>query len=326
MTVKKIILVGCGNIGSRHLQAIAKLSCGIQVNIVEPNANAQTLAKSRLNEITYDITNHEFFWHKSISELKDVGDLVIVTTHAVGRVDLMLDLINKGNTRFLIEKLVCQSVNEYKILLEKMEKHDAKGWVNTNYRYFEGYKKIKKLLEGQEIINLSVFTHSKNGLATNSIHFIDLFAWLAEDKKIKLDGKFLSDKLVQNKRGESFAEFSGTITGATKNGSFVSMSFLPDLDESVIVNISAGNGIHLIVDETNGEVLSYGDIGNSNLEFKFEFVSSTTTSAVNDIFAQDDCLLPSLTELFDIHSEIFRIFTEHLNKSSDENIKLCPIT
>ena len=149
---------------------------------------------------------------------------------------------------------------------------------------------------------------------------------MTEDTKIKLDGKFLSDKLVQNKRGESFVEFSGTITGATKNGSFVSMSFLPNLDESVIVSISAGNGIHLIVDETNGEVLSYGDIGDSNLEFKFEFVSSTTTNAVNDIFARDDCLLPSLTELFDIHSEIFRIFTEHLNKSSDENIKICPIT
>ena len=70
-----------------------------------------------------------------------------------------------------------------------MEKHGAKGWVNTNYRYFKGYKKIKKLLEGQEIIKLSIFTHSKNGLATNSIHFIDLFSWMTEDTKIKLDGK-----------------------------------------------------------------------------------------------------------------------------------------
>ena len=46
---KRIILVGCGNIGSRHLQAIAKLSYDIQVDIVEPNNDAVSLAKTRLN-------------------------------------------------------------------------------------------------------------------------------------------------------------------------------------------------------------------------------------------------------------------------------------
>ena len=51
---KKIILVGCGNVGSRHLQAIVKLRYPISIEIIEPNLKAQTIAKSRLNEIKYN--------------------------------------------------------------------------------------------------------------------------------------------------------------------------------------------------------------------------------------------------------------------------------
>ena len=64
---KRIILVGCGNIGSRHLQAIAKLPYGIKVDIVEPNDDAQNLAKSRLDEISFDKTDHKFFWYNTIN-------------------------------------------------------------------------------------------------------------------------------------------------------------------------------------------------------------------------------------------------------------------
>jgi len=47
---KKVILIGCGNIGSRHLQALVKLPYEIDIQIVDPNENSQKLAKSRLNE------------------------------------------------------------------------------------------------------------------------------------------------------------------------------------------------------------------------------------------------------------------------------------
>ena len=48
---KKILLVGCGNIGSRHLQALAKLPFEVNVEIIEPNKISQQLAIKRLNEI-----------------------------------------------------------------------------------------------------------------------------------------------------------------------------------------------------------------------------------------------------------------------------------
>ena len=322
---KRIILVGCGKIGSRHLQAIAKLSHEVKVDIVEPSYDAQSLAKLRLNEISYDRAHHEFFWHKSINELTNVGEIVIIATKSIGRVDLISELVNKGNTRFLIEKVVCQSVSEYNRLLEKINESNGKAWVNTTPRCFKSYHRIKELLQEESVICFSVKTNSKNGLGTNAIHFIDLFSWLIEDNEITLDGKLLSDELLPNKRGQSFKEFSGTITGTVKNGSSLSLTFLPNLSDEIILEIST-NRLKIIINETNNKITTYGGVKDYNLEFNYEHVSSTSTHIIDNILKNDKCLLPTLNESFNGHSELFRIFNAHINKLSKEDVELCPIT
>ena len=103
---KKITLIGCGNIGSRHLQAIVKLKESITIEIVEPDLKAQKLAKSRLNEIKYNEFKHTFFWHKSLSKIKNKSDLVIVATNSKGRINLIEKLLCLDHKRFIIESLI----------------------------------------------------------------------------------------------------------------------------------------------------------------------------------------------------------------------------
>ena len=55
---KKILIIGCGNIGSRHLQAILKLKNKVIIEIIEPDLNSQSLAKMRLKEIKYNKKNY----------------------------------------------------------------------------------------------------------------------------------------------------------------------------------------------------------------------------------------------------------------------------
>ena len=40
---KSVLLVGCGEIGSRHLQALVKID-NIIINIVEPNSESRKIA------------------------------------------------------------------------------------------------------------------------------------------------------------------------------------------------------------------------------------------------------------------------------------------
>jgi len=319
-----LVIVGCGNVGSRHLQAVAKLPFPIQIHIVEPSKDAQTIAKSRLNEIQHDSTNKTFFWHESINELK-TSDLTIVATTAVGRAKLLSDLLELGHSRFLIEKMVCQSVVEYNLLISKFKEKNAKGWVNTNPRCFEAYRKIKDYFSGSVLIHLSVIASNASALGTNAIHYIDLFSFLVNDYKIKLNGEFLLNELFPNKLGPHLVEFAGTITGAVKNGSSMALTFIPNTSLPVIVNI-AGKDKHLMIDETNEKIFDLTYRNDHNIQYKYEHTSSLTTKIVQDILEKDDCNLSTISDLYHPHCELFRMFNAHVKKITGKELELCPIT
>ena len=62
----QIILIGAGNIGSRHLQALALLDRPAQVYVVEPSEEARVLSKSRFESV-YDHTQDIDVYDTSMS-------------------------------------------------------------------------------------------------------------------------------------------------------------------------------------------------------------------------------------------------------------------
>jgi hypothetical protein len=318
--IKKITIIGCGNIGSRHLQAIAKLK-SVEIHIVEPNKKAKSLAKSRLKEIS-NMSDDNLFWYENILELKIQSDLTIVSTPASGRLEIINRLLNLGHSRFLIEKMVCQSSNEYKSLNEQMQLFNAKGWVNVSRRYFISYQNIKNLFQNNVPIHMSIIG-GNFGLGSNALHFIDLFSWFTGDYKIKLNGDLLTDKILPNKRGDDFVEFAGMIVGNSSNNSTFVINSLP-FDIPITINI-INNEHHLIINETNNQIY---DITNSvnNLKFQTEYVSDTSEKIIHDILENDNCELPTIQNLSYIHSELFEIFNQHIYKITGIKKTLCPIT
>ena len=310
--------------GSRHLQGIVKLSESMNIDIVEPNTEAREIAKSRLDEISFDKNKHKLVWHKSVNELTKESDLVLVATKAAGRVDLITQLLELGHSRFFIEKMVCQSSEEYDLLLKKMKSFDAKGWINTPRRCYEPYESIRKHINNSEIIHFSV-SAGNMGLGTNAIHFIDLFSWLINDYKIRLSGEFLLNKTFTNKRGKDLLEFAGTIIGHAKNESVLSLTFLPYANLPLILNI-VGKDNHIIIDETNARVFVVKGTNGLELKFRSEYQSNLTTEIVRDILEKDNCIFPTLDDSYFIHSELFRIFNTHIKKTLNEDKRLCPIT
>jgi predicted dehydrogenase len=320
---KKILIVGCGNIGSRHLQAILKLKNNVKIEIVEPDLNSQSLAKTRLKEIKYNIKNYELTWYKSLSLTKNESDLVIVATNSKGRVQLIEKLLKLGHKKFIVEKIVCQSSKEYKKLLLLMKKFNGKAWINTNRRYFDVYQKIIKKFKNSKNIELSVFAGNSD-LGTNAIHYLDLFSWLTQDYKIKLNGKFLVNQIFKNKRGKNFKRFLGTVTGFNKNSS-VLLTFFPSKKESFIIKITGGE-YSAYIDELEEKGYFMNNKRKEKLNVKFGHTSELTTKIIQDIFSKDDCLLPSLNDLSHSHKELFRIFNRHIKKTLNKDVNLCPIT
>jgi hypothetical protein len=317
--------VGCGNIGSRHLQAITKLPFNVEVDIIEPNLESMMLGKKRLEEIGYSNETHKFFWHENIEQLEHNSELTIIATTSVGRVDLIITLAERGHKRFLIEKIVCQSENEYQRLIENINKLNVKGWVNTNRRYFKTYKKLKEYFKESKIIHFSITSSNVSALATSAIHYIDLFSYFVDDYNINLNGELLLDEIFKNKRGSNFVEFAGTITGSVKNGSTLSITSLPTTKLPSVINI-VGNDKNIIINETNEKLIDLINPENNNFVFKYEHVSNLTNRIIQDILENDRCDLTTLENSQNIHKEIFKIFNSHIKKITHKEMEFCPIT
>ena len=323
--MKKICLIGCGNIGSRHLQSLVKLPFPIDIKIIEPSSESQELGKYRLSEIQYDKGLHNISWIKNIEELNDKPDLTIISTLAVGRVNLICKLLEMGHSRFLVEKIVCQSDNEYERLIKKFKEFGAKGWVNANRRYFESYKKLKKMFDNSEIIHISITSPNVSALSTNLIHYLDMFSFFTDDFNVNLNGDFLLNQLFLNKRGEDFVEFAGTVSGSIKNGSTFSMTSLPATKLSYVINI-IGKDKHIMIDETNEKITNILNPMDKEVSFTYEHVSSLTNKITEDILSKDNCNLTTIEESQIHHKEIFRIFNQHIKKLTNKEPELCPIT
>jgi hypothetical protein len=321
--IKNILVIGCGNIGSRHIQALSNLPFDTHIEIVDPDLNSHKIAQSRLNEINYNKQKHEFLWHVSISELKQKhNDLVIVATTALNRLPILKKLL-PNNSKFLIEKMVCQSVKEYDELLDLMKKFNAKGWVNTPLRYFESWNKIKDKIDTSKPLYVSIIASNISALGTNAIHYLDLFSWFTDSYKIKLNGEFLINKLFLNKRGNNLIEFAGTLIGKNSDSSSISLTFLPDTKIPTTVNI-VNDDNHIFVNET--EQKSFNFAKNQELEFKFEHVSSTTNKIVSDIILKDSCTLTTVENSYFLHREIINTFNKHIKKITNKELEQCPIT
>lgn len=318
----RVLIVGCGIIGSRHLQSILESKTPLIIDIVEPNKKAKLNAESILDSQKIIKFNHKINWYVDLSEVKNSSDFTIIATLASDRVNLIIKLLKMGNSKFLIEKMVCQSKKDYDLLITKIKLYGAKAWVNCPRRYFSSYKKIKQIFKNSE--NLHVNVHSGNiGFGSNAIHFLDLFTWLIDDNKIILDGKFLTNQIFSNKRGKDLVEFQGTIL-ANNHSHYISLNFSPYDEMPQTIDIT-GNNIRIQINETL-ETISIIHGRTNNLDFKTEFQSTLTLKIMNDILKKDTSVLPSVQDSYFIHCELFRIFNLHIKKILNKKLKLCPIT
>lgn len=317
--MKKILLVGCGNIGNRHLQSLLQLEDPTHITIVEPNENSKNHAKSILS----NSKSHNLEWVSNISTLTKSYDFTIIATQSTGRAELINQLLMYGNKKFLIEKMVCQSINEYKKILDDFKKFQAKGWVNTNFRYFTFFQKLFPYFSKDTPLKF-VISGGEKGLGSNAIHFLDLFSWFTNSHDLILNGDSLTEKLLPNKRSDNLVEFSGTITGKNNNSN-ISITFLASIKNPITVEISNSDN-HIIIDTENTFVKNIKGLDNFSEQYKFQHTSELTKKITKDILETDNCLLPSIENLFLIHSELFRIFNLHIKKLKNIEPELCPIT
>ena len=143
--MKRIAVVGSGEIGSRHLQGLAKSKNKLSLYVVDSNNDSLELSKKRYNEIPNSLNDIKFL--NNISLLPSAIDIGIISTTSIHRKQLIESLLKISSIKYMIlEKIVFQNVEDFDTVVKLFSKNNTKSWVNCNRRTFKIYQKIKEYI------------------------------------------------------------------------------------------------------------------------------------------------------------------------------------
>ena len=174
----KICIIGCGSIGFRHFESILKNKSKLKIYIFEKQQiNIKKILKYLECNNQY---NHEIITSKNFNINYCKFDILIIATNSDLRLKIINNFYKNNNTvkKIILEKLVTQNLNDFKeiIRIQKIRKIDI--YVNCSRRMFGSYKKLKKIINNRRIKKIKA-VGSNWGLASNSIHILDLFGFLS---------------------------------------------------------------------------------------------------------------------------------------------------
>lgn len=325
----RILVVGCGELGSRHLQAVATLPEVSEIDVVDPRPEGLDLGRQRLGEISNSLSWTKLRWLVSLKDASKGGDLCIIATHAIGRDRLVKDVVGTlGYRSFLLEKMVAQSVAEYEGLLEFANKEQLRIWVNCKARAYSIHRHIKTMLDPSEPMLLSEIG-GNHGLATNGVHVADLFTFYDEADYIQGGGSCIDPILHPSKRGNGVYDLSGILHGYSSKGSRMIISYARDHTAPDHISISSSR-YRAIVDHLGSWAWEGSPATGWQwrpIPFEDEIlVSHMTKGFAADILSRGDCDLPTLKECFPAHRFILSELRPHFNRLLGRDSAGCPVT
>lgn len=324
LELKTNLIIGAGQLGSRHLQGLLKAKITQSVYILDPSKESLAIAKQRAHELCHTAS---LFFCDNWSQLPASFDLVIVATGANVRAAVTEQLITNYRVKFLIlEKVLFQDIQSYDKIESLIKQADLKVWVNHPRRMFVHYKAIgKKMKEDEQAIYTAA--GGNWGLACNALHLIDLFAFLSKSAVDKIDFSWVDPLIHQSKR-PGYIEFTGTIKGTFKNGSkFLVTSFDGDPSELTVAITTTTK--RWLVQEGAARVIALKKENAFKEELSVavnEFQSSLTATLATQLFESLSCELPTYAEAKNSHVPFLKEAISYYNMLTGQNSDTCPIT
>lgn len=321
----KIGIIGAGQIGSRHIQGVLKVKkYDFDIDVVEPNKAAALLSKKRNEEIDSDL---QINYHESIQDLRGQYEAVIISTNSNHRLEIIIELLSQVEVKVLIlEKVVFQSIEEFKALEEILKGKEIQVFVNHPRRMYSYYQQLKReLKESNETISHIHILGNDWGLACNGLHFIDLASFLMDELPLSISNHHL-EEIIPSKR-PGYIEFTGHLwVHYTKQSSLLLSSLKGENKATSIEIICAQHKFH--IEEGGRAIISRFKNSKwlSDTPIKTPFQSELTMYLIEDILNGKS---PNLTPL-DTSKICHQSFIESLNnfsfKKSGEDYKRLPIT
>lgn len=228
-SVNKILVVGLGSIGLRHVRNISRYFPEDEIIIFSKRKSIPKKIKNNKNIIISNSIN------KCLENNPNIG---FITNESAFHVPTSTKLARKGMDLF-VEKPISNSTKGIEILQKYIKKNKLITQMGCNFRFFPPIKKIKQLVDSNaigRIISVQVENNSYlpdyhpledyrkgyaaredlgGGAVLTQIHEIDYLYWLFGDvKKVSsFTGKFSDLDVTADDMSTSLLEFKNGIIG-----------------------------------------------------------------------------------------------------------------
>ncbi len=326
MNSASITIVGGGQMGSRHLQGLARHPGPLNVYVVDPNRDSLAVCRRRWLEANPEPGKEASFFPR-VESMPDDYRLAILSTNSTARFEVLRTVARHCKTLeyVLFEKVLFPSCEAIDSAKEVLVENAIKSWVNCPRRVMRSHHKIKETLTGEGPFHVAV-DGGEWGLASNSIHFLDYIAWLTSSRLQELEFGETDNVTYESKRA-GFVELSGSMTGRYADGTtfrFVADASRPG--ETPKISVS-GARVQVAIDEHVGTfVVEMEERPPVRFEERNPFQSEMTHMVVEDILSTGSCALATFDESALLHKIFLPRISQHLKRSLGRDIDSCPIT
>ena len=326
----EVAIVGAGQIGSRHLQALAQLGRDARVSVVDPVAESLATARGRFEEIDSSDQIGGLAMYASVEDLPPKLDVAIVATSANVRLQVVQELLRAASVSHLVlEKVLVQRTTDLDELSSLVATVPGGVWVNCPRRMFPVYQELRDLLAAKAPLELTV-EGGPWGIGCNGIHFLDLAAFLAADRLVSVDVSQIDADVHEAKR-PGIKELTGTLVADFEGATRVSMTAQQDAARPLVVAIRSHDGdveVKVHEGERRLEYLSdspAGVVKEHAIEFPYQ--SALTHRVVQDLCATGRCELTPLAESISLHRPLLRALHELFAQlDPDHQLDYVPVT
>lgn len=322
-----IVIVGAGQLGSRHLQSLKKLEINVNIEVLGRTTQSLDIAKHRYNSVPPNNYIKCVKYYTDMNLLSNNIDIAIISTNSDIRKEIIENLVHAKNVKYLIlEKVTFPSSNDFIEILSLLKSKKIKAWVNCPHRIYEHNMYLKQSLKTEKNITFQC-EGNHWGMACNTVHFIDLICFLTNDEIEYLDNDGL-DKCIHLSKREGFVEFTGTLLGKTKKGHLFKLISQDEyLHKDFIFAIETSHKKYYI-NLSEYTIDFYDKKNNKTLKqsINVPYQSDLTHHIITDILTHGRCNLTPLEESYAFHKPMLEVFQHHLENVTGEKYIYCPIT
>jgi hypothetical protein len=319
-----VALIGAGQLGSRHLQGLAKVERALDIYLVDPSAASLALSVERYNAVA-TCSDTKVTPLQSVADLPRAIDVAIVATTANVRFDVLNQLMAHSQVgSFLLEKVLFQDLAHYEQARQLLRDRAARTWVNCAQRLWPFFIDLRRQYVNDPDLEI-VVTGSNWGLGCNSIHNTDIAHFLWEGHGTHAAAL---DKDILNSKRPGFHEFTGELVSTFASGGRLRQISYARGNAPFCFHVFHPSQ-HLVWDVSNGKLHTADESSQwmwQPRDLAAPFQSQLTATIVTQMLDGVDCGLPAYDEAAATHMATLTALLDAARTNGTNFGTCCPIT